>query len=153
MQLSIINYSHHAIHYIPRTFFFITGAFNFCSPPIPHLCQPTICICTDTAFCIYEFSFGVFLGKSLHVSEIILYYLSVRLISLVFYPCCCKCQDFLFVCLNNILFNLYIYIILFIHTSISGHLDCFHVFTVTNDVTVYMEVQISFQISVFCSFI
>ena len=43
MQLSIINYSHHAIHYIPKTFYFITGTFNFCSPPIPHLCQPTIC--------------------------------------------------------------------------------------------------------------
>ena len=45
MQLSIINCSHHAIHHIPRTFYFITGTFNFCSPPIPHLCQIRKLIC------------------------------------------------------------------------------------------------------------
>ena len=60
-----------------------------------------------------------------------------------------KCHhiEYLFILFGKIFIN----IIFFIHSSISGHLGCFHVFTVTNDVAVNMDVQKAFQISVFGS--
>ena len=39
-----------------------------------------------------------------------------------------------------------IYHTFFIHSSIDGHLDCFHVLTVVNSAAVNTEVHISFQI-------
>ena len=47
---------------------------------------------------------------------------------------------------------LYIYHNLFIHSSIDGHWDCFHVLTIVNNTAMNMGVQISFQVSVFVPF-
>ena len=61
------------------------------------------------------------------------------------FPCC------FFLWLNNtpLCVCIYMYINnLFIHSSISGHLGCFHVFAVINDVATNMEVQISFWVFV-----
>ena len=42
--------------------------------------------------------------------------------------------------------------IFFIHSSISGHVGCFHVLDIINKAAVNMEVQISFPVSVLIFF-
>ena len=42
----------------------------------------------------------------------------------------------------------YLYHIYFIHSSVDGHLGCFHVFAIVNRAAVNIEVHVSFQISV-----
>ena len=61
------------------------------------------------------------------------------------HPCCCKWQDF--VLFNDwIIFHLvYIYHI-FIHSSINGHVDCFHNWAIVNNAAIHIRVHVSLWI-------
>ena len=49
--------------------------------------------------------------------------------------------------------HIYTTTLCFIHSSIHGHLSCFHVLAIVNNAAVNMEVQISFQVSALVSFV
>ena len=55
------------------------------------------------------------------------------------------------VCVCVCVYTTYIYIhyILLIHSSVHGHLDCFHVLAIVNSATVNIGVHAYFQIMVF----
>ena len=45
----------------------------------------------------------------------------------------------------------YMYHIIFIHSSVDGHLGCFHVLAIVNSATMNIGVHVSFEVMVFCS--
>ena len=47
----------------------------------------------------------------------------------------------------------FVYVCFFvIHTSVDGHLDCFHILAFVNNAVLNIEMHVSFQISVFVFF-
>ena len=71
------------------------------------------------------------------------------------HPCCHKWQDFILFYVLIIFHCTHTHThthISFIHSSIDGHLDCFHVLAIVNFAPMSMRVQISHQHSVFISF-
>ena len=99
-------------------------------------------------FCKYIHLYYLF--KILHLHDIIRY-LTVSLslmISCSVHPCCYRWHYFILLWLN-ISFYIYIYGIFFIHSSVDGHLGCFHVSALVNSTSIYIVVHVSFHIRVF----
>ena len=62
-------------------------------------------------------------------------------------------QFFSILWLSTIPLYIYIYHIFFIHSSIVGHLGCFHILVIVTSAAVDIGVHVSFQISVFILFL
>ena len=57
-----------------------------------------------------------------------------------------------FLRLSNILLYIYMYHIFFIHSSVEGHLGCFHVSAIVTSAAVNIGVHVSFRIMVFSGY-
>ena len=115
-----------------------------------------------SSFCFYEFDYFIFTSyKWNHTIFAFLWLVNFTLQDfLKVHPCCDMCQDFLiFLRLNNIplcvracvcvcMFHIY-----FIHSSVDGHLGCFHLLAVVSNTAVYMCMQLSLHDSAFNSFV
>ena len=64
------------------------------------------------------------------------------------YPCCCKWHNFILF-YGSVMFHCIMYHFFFIHSSVNGHLGCFHVLSIINSVTMNIAVDITFLIMVF----
>ena len=106
--------------------------------------QYVLCI-THLVFC---FAFLIYIT---HVSEIIQYLFFLFLtyftwyISLKFYLCCCKKQDFI-IFMSEQDCILCMYYLIFNHSSIDGHLGCFHVLALVNNTVMNIDRKVSFLV-------
>ena len=105
---------------------------------------------TVLSFSVWLISFSTLPSRSIHVvangriffffygDSIICIYITFSIICIPLYVCSIICR--------------YIYHIFFIHSSVDGHVCCFHVFTIINSAAMNVGVQISFWDHDFISF-
>ena len=160
MQYSIINYSHHTIHHIPWSIYFITGNLYIWPPsstfPMPYLLplvntslSKYLWVCLVFLFCF------LFLDPTYKCEHVVFVFLCLAYFTwhnaLKVHPCFQKWQDFLLSWLNNI--PLYIYAPHLLYPFICFWiLRLFPRFWLLSNAATSKRVQISFQISVFILF-
>ena len=66
--------------------------------------------------------------------------------------CCCRWQNFILFYGWIVFHCIYIYHIFFIHSSVDGHLGCFHILAIVNNAAVNIRVHVSFELVFFIFF-
>ena len=149
MQHNIIDYSHHAVHYIPVTYLFYNWKFvpletlhPFCLPPNPlpsGIHHSVLCICEFDfgLVCLFIHLFCVLDSRYMWNHMIYVFtcvtYFTQHNNTLKVHSCFHKISFFfswlssISVCVCVCVCVCGVYHIFFIHLPIDGHLGCFHI--------------------------
>ena len=148
MQYSIVTYSHHAIHYVPRTYLFYNWEFvrfdhfhPFCpSPQLPTLeisnLSPISVNIYKVVCCVVLFCW-LLLMRSYSICLCLTYSTLAWCPQVIW-------QDFILFYGWIIFHCIYINHTLFIHSSINGYLSCFHILVIVKNAAMNRVTHISY---------